>query len=63
MLYVSMQRICLSIEAHNTGFQELDLSDKTRRFYKSGKILRRPDGTGFTDWTEAHLILLDHYST
>lgn len=27
----------------------------------AGKVFRRPDGTGFTEWSEAHLILFDHY--
>jgi hypothetical protein len=41
--------------------QDLELLDESRRFFTAGKVYRRPDGTGFTDWTEAHLILFDHY--
>lgn len=41
--------------------QDLELLDESRRFFMAGKVFRRPDGTGFTEWSEAHLILLDHY--
>ncbi|ORY90211.1 CNH domain-domain-containing protein [Leucosporidium creatinivorum] len=40
---------------------DLELLDDSRRFFMAGKVFRRPDGTGFTEWSEAHLILLDHY--
>ncbi|GAA5949958.1 hypothetical protein JCM3765_007750 [Sporobolomyces pararoseus] len=41
---------------------DLELFDETRKFFLSGRVYRRPEGSGFTDqFQEAHLVLLDNY--
>lgn len=45
-------------EAHE---QDLELLDQERRFFLASKVYRRPDGATFTEWSENHLILFDHY--
>lgn len=47
----------------DTRMQDLELLDLNRRHYFAGKVFRRPDGTGFTEWVQAYLILFDHYRT
>ncbi|GAA5824608.1 hypothetical protein JCM3770_006692, partial [Rhodotorula araucariae] len=41
---------------------DLELLDDSRRFFFSGRVFRRPEGSGFTDqFHEAHLVLFDNY--
>ncbi|BGP36192.1 Rho guanine nucleotide exchange factor [Rhodotorula kratochvilovae] len=41
---------------------DLELLDDSRKFFLSGRVFRRPEGSGFTDqFHEAHLVLFDNY--
>ncbi|GAA5923419.1 uncharacterized protein JCM15063_003641 [Sporobolomyces koalae] len=41
---------------------DLEMLDESRQFFLSGRVYRRPEGSGFTDqFQEAHLVLLDNY--
>ncbi|KAK4052857.1 Rho guanine nucleotide exchange factor [Microbotryomycetes sp. JL221] len=39
----------------------LELLDPDRRFFRSGKALRRADGAGFSEWVDVNLVLFDNY--
>lgn len=41
--------------------QDLELLDEQRMHFLSSKVCRRAEGSGFTEWADAYLILFDHY--
>lgn len=53
------------VELRSTGSlsleQDLELLDDSRRFFTASKVYRRPDGAVLTEWSDAYLILFDHY--
>ena len=48
---------------NTNGMVDLELLHEDRKIYHRGKMLRKPDGTtsGFTDWSDLHVILFDHF--
>lgn len=58
---VALRQYQQSLVGRSGEAPSLDLDHDDRRVFMSGTMYRKSEGSGFNEWSESHVILLDHY--